>query len=847
MINYMFEYTGKYIKHHFKKIIPDIICIFLCICCTTVLAVIGGSYINTVNNYDMLKTGKQEVIYCNVSIEDIADIAGQPAVKESGITEVFGIQAVTDSAYEGDIIFGTVDAGAQALTCMKLTDGNFPQNDNEITLEENILYKIKKKIGDTYVFNITALNSDKVLKKEYKIAGTVADYSFSQSAGDSSVNLLPNAILKNGALSADFSDGESGINILLSFHKNKKPENFNDFYKSSTGKNAADFFAAGAAAGKNAFGDSFDEAFSTVSVKYIFIILVCMCVLVIIFGLLLNVLITRTRNNSDIKMLKSAGCANSDIKLFFVLRTCICFCIALPPSVAVSCAVISLFKKAVADFWDIFSVHTDVFLIGSLLAFMCLLSVLFQLIGTNSVIKKMPIEIDERDDTYNFAQNKTMKTKSAVLNLTVKSFSRDRRRIGLYYVLTTVCVVLLIAGSILSNTLIRDLESKYAFDYRMYGADMSFMTELEIPTKLNVGISGQDIELIKDACETDFVFAVKTVPMKLVTNDKSKFSKDSYFPEETADGIANIKQRCGYNRDEYLVYSGIDCYDDDILNMLKKYVIAGEINTEKLRKGTDIILLTRNSKSIDRLNEECTFSQLICNDNFITSGNPEDVNRYDLKLNICAVVDISKIEDARLHEFVCSTSGYVTSNDALKDYPVPINYSDIYIVLNSDENTEKLDNVFMQMKSVYPNAAITSTRAENKCLSTLVAVTEIVLNSVNIIIAYFAFISIYNMIRKKINTQAKTFAVLRSIGFGMMKTVFVQYAEFIFLSFSSFISGVALTVPLQLFCNKTSLMTTYPWIRAFSSLAILLIVSYIIVLISVKPVYKKNITDLLRD
>lgn len=843
------HYTRRYLFKNKKRVVSDIVCLFLCLCSAVILSVSAWSYLASTQKYDLQQNGAQDVVYKNVTAQEVEQVQEHRQDASLGVAEVFGRQPIAGSAYSEYAVLGSLDKQAVELAHIALLEGAWPSQSGEVVLEKSLKYKLGLTVGQSYVFRVSMLGTDHVVEVPCTITGVCNDFSKSQSGAVGDANLedvLPNVLTVRETFAPLLGGEEPVRHLLVAFAQLGQDTDFAALFAQWTGRENVSFhskYAPAQGLPMVTYSDS-----NKLSTTYIFVILLSVSGFVIFVSLLLNVAMNKKRNSRDIFQLKLAGASVRDIRRFFLLRESACFLIALPLALLTAIGVLFWFQKGVMEpFWELFSIQFHPLILFAVIACVYCLTLLSILISTGKGLARLPLEAEEKEETYRPILNKTLSFKNPAVLWAFKSFLKNGKRSRAGLCLLSLCVTLVVAGTVLSAALVRDLKEEYMFDYKMQGFDGGYLSVLEVPFTLSYGVSERDWQKVKSLDEAAFVTASKQWWCKLVTTDKTGYpAKDFFFGDyetDDLDALRKDKEYFGYQSDEYLAPSRISGVEDNVLEILEPYITAGSFDKAGLDSGEKLIVLRDNPRVSYYVGQKLRFTQSILKN---TQGDimqmyHNGATRYDREFEVCAIVDMTRIHDESLLEMFQSIRSFAIPNRAFDVFPFATNYCNLYVKLKDPNVSAQTDAVFAQLKSIYPNAQIISQQGETQRLNLLVTVTQSVLQLVNVVIALFAFMSLYNMIQKRIAEQARSIAMLRSIGFGKWKVFLSQYAELCLLSIGAVLFGYLLSLPIHVLFYRHALFSAYPWYLLFSCLLLLFSVSAAIVWFALRPVYKKSV------
>lgn len=829
--------------------VPDILCYFLCLTCVLLLLTLLVSFGQTLRENEWQQNGRQDVLFSYIESEEELSSLERDEVRRLGTIALWGSQDIPKAVFDGQLVFGTADEAARDLLYLQLSAGRYPEKAGEVLLENRMLVALNTEVGQTLDFAIVPIGEEAAQTVRLTVVGVCEDYSLSQSGIERQQEIgdcLPGALV----YASPFSVETPALYMaLLQFRNGAIPADFAAWYEEATGKASGAFYAnsnaAASALGLYSLYPVSDES----ELKYIFGVLMAGCLLTAICSLFLNPYMNRQRSREEVQRLKFAGCGNREVRAFFLLRCAVCYLCALPPAALVTALAALWFRGQIGDFWQIFTLHLSVPLLLLTLLGVFLLAALFQLASIGKACRLLPLESEEMISDHHFILNRSLRTRSAVRNLRIKGFFHDRKRMRVCLVLTALCVLLFTGGQTLSDMLLRDLSSQFDYDYQAAISNTNFVTALEIPVNPEAGLSQSLFERAKVLPGVEEAYGMKGLQMKQVTSERAEYEDASHFDQDDAGdaaGVAAAKRQYGYAEEEYLLYSGLTGYSEELLGRITPYITAGSIDPEAFRAGEAVIRVVESGNGERHLGKNLHFSQLFVTEGDFFAGTAQ-VERFDLYTTCTAVISLAGVEDRWLESLLAGSYGVICSEEALARLPVVLNYTHLFLFSGEEADTGAIDAFFADLQSLYPDARLISARSENARLQSLIAVTEVVVSAVNLIICCFVFVTLFNMIRKKQLEQRRTVALTRSLGFGYGKAVRALWGELAMMLLPATALGTLLSLPLHLFCFGSTFTETYPWQRPLLALGLLLLLSLLISLFGLRPTYRENLAELLRN
>lgn len=179
IVKELFCLAVKGIKRR-KKSSVLIFCIFSISISFAVIAFSAHESMNKSNEEYRYDTyGTWEGAFLGACKEDFEILEREKDIRDIGTAVCYGTVA-------GDVGYGTVEKKLKKMGRIRLLEGSFPQNENEIAMEADVLSKLKHnyKIGQKITLEISfpavsydGIETTAVVRKEYKLCGVIKEYT----------------------------------------------------------------------------------------------------------------------------------------------------------------------------------------------------------------------------------------------------------------------------------------------------------------------------------------------------------------------------------------------------------------------------------------------------------------------------------------------------------------------------------------------------------------------------------------------------------------------------------------------------------------------------------------------
>lgn len=843
MVKVIIRLVIKNLKGNIKKSIFSVFCVAVCLISVLLLANIAQNYFYSIEKINTQLYGKQDSIIWNINKNTIDKLYRDDYISNIGCVRIKNYNNLNDL---NNIVLGSLDESAKKLTSVELVQGRWPEDKTEIVVEKSLAEQLDLKINSHLQIDSNYEYHDNNNQLEYLIVGICNDYSRTQSGSieNSVFYSLPNAITM-------FDNDCIFEHVLLSLKDNLKVSVNEIYNRLIRYAGEEDNLYLKGYSNVNQISFSYSDS-KELTVNYLFIVLITVSIFTTVLSLYLSIKSMKDYNINIIRLLKFAGASTSDISLFLFTKQIIIMIMALPFSILILCFLLKLLKdKILVDLVGAFYINSNILLNLFIVVIITVIYYFFIYCSLFKTIRTLPIETTNKQvNKKSSLLNKDFSTRIPTVLLGSKSVLFYGRKIISIFLLMALSITFFISGQIISKALVRDLREDVVIDYKIENYNGSYITNLEIPLSLNYGISERDLNCLKDTSELDVITSIKQFRMNIVSNSKVKTDEAIYLEDYVSvdqNALKKEKKKFGYTDDNYLAPCQMIGVDEGFLLSLEKYIVEGDFNIAELSAGKSIVVIKDETTDFYHVGDMVTLSQILLdNPDAALESGIIDGERYDKEYIISAVLDFSKATDKELLEISQIVSGFVTVNSAFDLLPFETNYCDIYAKLKDSNSFKKTEEVLLKFQGIYPELSVLSKRGEASQLRMLVAATQCVCQFLMWTMLTLSVVSLYGMIRQKIEQQKKSYAILRTIGFSYSKAITSELIELFGFILLSIIIGFCFSFVVCMIFYKFTFITNYPWKMLVLCSIFILFIVLIVIILSMKKIYKTSIIELMK-
>jgi hypothetical protein len=548
-------------------------------------------------------------------------------------------------------------------------------------------------------------------------------------------------------------------------------------------------------------------------------------------------------------------------------------------------SIISIFK---------FSLSKNLILILS----MCVGFTIIFVVFSNSVVKKLTLDSDNNIKTYKVTNKR--------ISLFRFDLIKNLKILAAITVLISLSCSFIIYGVTYKNYFSEEIESKPGFVENDY--DFQFVSTVPPPVPIGTDPeTGEQLVPIfftdnydKLGAGEDFLNYINSVDgiTKVISyrenhnmNILAKSDKiDDYFDgiDTVMDGSYNMQQTLnindldkymksfGYEDDDLILSSEIIGYMPEQIEYLKKFIVDGEINIDKLISGEEIILRVPAYKfvqtdfgsmvltgvspadytdteaenlSMYKVGDEITLSGILTEEFINGAVIDKDLSsfyRRDVKVKIGAI--IRNFDDVLYTSKIGAAAvSVITVNDALDKLNIPALYSvmNIYTDIEAD-NAIIADELEIEGLSLpYMTFENWSSDVRNyKIYNLLVAIFAITLVVILAVVAFILFLSQFYI---KTNLSLPVYSLYRINGLSFNSLLISCFAQVIITYFIGVICSVPITIYLLKKSMKILNLQYYLSVKTYILIALFVFLILIISLIPSIILLGKRKNNILMD
>lgn len=579
--------------------------------------------------------GKQEYIIYNIDNSEMDKFVDSGSVEAYSSFETLGF--IFTDAEKKDTGASAVKMSEKAIEdyYISVKEGNFPENEGEIAIEETALemLKIDAKVGDTIKVKLLVQNGnsylEKPVEKSYKLTGIVNDRRAVMFGGTyasdytEEMNYCPAAYLsENEKIEIG---GKPRNNVLVFFPMEKIDEFYGKFYAQIEKLNDIHTYGTWFAA-NNGYDIDYFAGFGGIFAG-IFFVASCFAI-VNAFSSNLN------DRKKQIGMLKTVGATKRQIINIFGREAFIISLITLPISIVLAYVIIKIASSKTVEIF-VFEPEWWAFLLCAVVGIVAvMLSAMLPLIIASRVSPMQAIRNIEYAYKLKKKKIKTQKEFNPPKLIAKRRLSFNSGKQTVTCIFMAVVVLCGGFGFGLVRALINENKAyeKY-YDYQIDSYKVGFYEGMPVNCLDQNGFDNSDIRDIALNPKVNRVNTVKSAravitkdeltdydrlmvidtdgfnPFNLkmdpeiletagddtyVSHDKllKKINEDNIF-EYFCDGYNNYytELRNRYNIKNEMLPTAVCSFNIEALEELKQYVTEGEIHIDKIISGEEIILL----------------------------------------------------------------------------------------------------------------------------------------------------------------------------------------------------------------------------------------------------------------
>lgn len=843
--------TIKNLKLNKKRTIVTIIGIIL----STALMVGIGLLFSSFQDYMIRETisynGRYEANYENADLSKVSNLKDKDFVyfyeKTIGFSEF-------ESKNEYKPYIYVAGVNEEFFNELKLVDGRFPNNDDEIVISEHINTNggASYKVGDniTLSYGERVIEGDIVLdnsqyvdgeylnylnKKDYKIVGIVkrSNYENYSACGYSAFTL-------------DMNENDGNVNLYVVFDSNRKIIKQSEKLAKDIDYNSPINYNSTLLAlyGESTYGNIMS---SMVMMIVIMLSLVSIgCIIVIYNSFAISVM----ERKKEFGLLSSIGATRRQLSYTVFFEALVVGTIGIILGIFSAYIgigiVILIINNLISDILEFrLDLVTNLLFVIIPIIFMIVVIIISSIIPSRRASKVSPIEAIRQNDDIKINKKK-IKTSKIITKLfgiegeiALKNIKRNKKKYRVTVISLFISIVLFISFSSYMNYTINtasDVIGEIPYDYQIYYYDNG-TDSTEINNKLDEIVSSSDV---KNYVRYD-VSNVNIISNYDYSKDYLEFYENNY-------GIDALKEL----KNKQYTYAEVVVLDDNSYQNFKQSIglTSDKVIIFNKFKGVSYSNNKRVNYNIPFIDNRDSGNIKICNfDNLDEKEIKDNYNKYCSK-NINNIFVTDKSYDL-LEELAYNDNYKLIVNKKIYDviFNNKIDYSIINII---SDNTSSIDNLTKDFDK-YENVNYTNLTEEFKQTNNLILVIKILMYGFIGLITLIGVTSVFNTISTSMALRKREFEVLRSIGLTKKGFNKILFFESLFFGFKSLIFaipvGIGVTVLIHLALSDMMSISSViiPWKAIIISIISVFIIVLITMMYSTNKIKKHNIIEQIRE
>ena len=694
-----------------------------------------------------------------------------------------------------------LDDKCKELSNQSFIEGSYPQNENEIAIEQSALLKLglDAKVGDKITLAVDIQDGDNYFgtaEKTYKLVGIVTDKRQNLNPNGDMSSFIPAAFVAQG------TQTEVGGKEVLSAYVSRPDDadlNSLELYlwlseNSNSHFNAQDYSAY--------WGDDF---FSGITANGHYIIVIAVVFIFVSCISIINAFNTNLKERKkQIGLLRAVGATKRQIIKIFGREAFIISLICTPISIAISYGIVRIAISLMSEEAVMTKSFSVLVLSAMVSIIITMLSALIPLLHASRITPMQAIR--------NIENNRKMNTKKIKAQKDFDVPSLLAKRNTQFYKGGKIAVSSILIATIIFSCLGFSLIN-YAKDNMYYSGhcdyELSNMGDSVYVDYVNEDMSGMS-EADKREVEAypyfSEVISEKQINAILEVDEISDYFRCFYDIKEKLEMIEenteNIQEYIsGFSRGENILPVPIYSFDERTVKTLEDSLTSGEINYEKLASGEKIILIAPQSakyaegitddgrairssfydgKAVPEnynviyegvlpfsVGDKINLSILENTNRKAEEGDPDKYSRTDREVTIGAIISPRKL-DGVIDWGISDDFAFLTIHSGMSFFSANAKYKSLYMNVDADTEIDAdLDKAitdflnaydekyFGWFNSVYAN----NQKSKDDTNFLLVAMVSIVL------IAFVVCAAIINnSLTASIREKKKEIGTLRAVG-----------------------------------------------------------------------------------
>lgn len=849
--------TLRYLKQNKRKTLVTIIGIILATALICGIGNICTSFMDYEMRNEIQSSGSFYATFNNIDKEKAAIITKSSGVSEYGYKKDLG-SIILDKKNSTSLDINVFDKNTINSFQITLKNGNYPKNQSEIVVTQDLLNKWNKKIGDKITLNLGELIYDDMgmisklknpQKTTFKIVGTL-DKAPSNSKLFAIAGFDINSVNKNEKFDVSICTKNPkdiyktamsiGENIGLAQADEPSDEDYN--YDDQTSMYYKDIdFNEGLL---RLFGAS---AYSNINITLLLIVgLVASLVIIATIATIYNSFsIAISERKKQFGILNSIGATKSQIMKLVFLEGFLVSIIGIPIGLLSGTIAIDIVFKVIKTFFktsmfgelDLRVVFNPIVLILSTLVILLTIFI-SAIIPAINAAKISPLEAIKNSSNLKVGKIKSSKLVKKIFKTEGELAYKNLRRNKGKFRITLFSLIISIVIFISFNGFVDMFIEANQINYGSVTNDLTLYENREF-TKKEIKKTIDDIKKvqgIKDIAvgeqyQLDVHVDEKNISQELkkelqqsssviTEGDKYNFINSSlHLPGDYS--ISNIKLSDGK-------------FDKETAKTENGVILVRYSYQESLAKKGKVVLT--NYKVGDTIN-----STVYCYD---SDGNQSE---KEVKLKIMAITDEVLTGDMQYPKDGFELVGY----DDLKE---SLNISNANLSNQYYISTDKSEATRDGVKKIAEenNLSIIDSIDEAQKFEQTMNVMKIFVYGFIVVISLVSVTNIINTISTNINLRKREFAIIKSIGVTPQGFKKMIYMESILYGILSLLYGIPIGICMNVLMNKIlegviTVQTLIPYKAILICVVAIFIITFIASYIPLKKISKENIIDNIRQ
>lgn len=828
MINNYKQLTGRYLKSSMKRTILTIIGIVLSVALISSI----GLFLKGIQDAEIQSMkdnyGSYHLMFAKVDENLISRVTNNPKVGRSGLYSQGEIIKLDERTAITPVIAS--DKALELLPC-KISEGKFPENKSEIAIEKWALRKINKnsKIGDKI----------KLSGQEFTLSGILQDNINRQYDNNGIAVTKDNNVSKEGSIL--LVEISSKTNLRTAVNELKKLGE-----KDMVSENVHLLMLQGAA-----------EDNSGMKGLYVTIGIIITIVLIATIAVIYNSFqISVVERIKQFGLLRAIGTTPKQIRNIVLREATILAGIGIP--IGLLCGIIAIygigftFKLIGGD--TILpmtpSVSPGILLISGGVGLVSIyisamipaffagrISPLVAISSRNSITKEKIKRRKSRISGKLFGFEGAMASKNIKRN-------KKRYRVTVFSVVISVVLFITFKSFMDMSMRISDNANE--------SNNIHFSLIIDSKNSSN-----------SDFIDDKTIDSVKS--LKYVKKAYNKYSTYSFAAvidknsevKEIQD-IGSVYKGVNYNgSDRTMLRATIAVYDNASLDIAKKYLSTGSIDSEKLNKENGVILINKN-RVYNEKTKKSYYGPVVnakIGDEIFLQIDSED-NKKELGKGIVSKVKILGIVNDEPFNFNGDSSGikFITTKDVAKKLaersdikPIGLN-----IIIDDVKNENAAKAAIEEKIQGSPSFRLINNIENNRQGKSAMLMVQILIYGFVVVVSLIGSVNIINTITTNIIIRKREFAALKSIGLTQRGLKKMIVFEGLLYGISGTIIGslIGCGLSYSMFKGMSGVREfgwNVPWNAIIIAGAAAIIISYLSVLAPLARIKKENLIDAVRE